>query len=63
MDGTCSTHRNVRNAYKILIRKPKRKRPRGTHANKREDNIRMDGSLRTGREVVYVIYQAQNRDQ
>jgi len=32
----------MRNYYKILVRKPERKRPRGRPRRRWEDNIRMD---------------------
>jgi hypothetical protein len=32
----------MRNAYKILVGKPERKRPLGRPERRREDNIRMD---------------------
>jgi hypothetical protein len=34
--------REVRNAYKMLVRKPKGKRPLGRSRHRWEDNIRMD---------------------
>jgi hypothetical protein len=42
----CSGHvartGDMRNAYKILVRKPERKRPLGRPGRRWEDNIRMD---------------------
>jgi hypothetical protein len=35
--GACSTNREKRNAYRLLVGKPEGKRPLGT-----QDNIRMD---------------------
>jgi hypothetical protein len=34
--------REMRNAYKMLIRNPEGKRPLGRNGRRREDNIRMD---------------------
>jgi hypothetical protein len=34
--------RKTINAYKILVRKPERKRPLGTNRHRWEDNIKMD---------------------
>jgi hypothetical protein len=51
---------DIRNAYKILVRKPQRKSPR--HRYTWEDNINMD--LREiGWEFVNWIHLAQARDQ
>jgi hypothetical protein len=51
-----------RNAYGILVGKPKGKRPLGRHRNRWEDNIQMD--LRgTGWDGVDWIHLAQDRDQ
>jgi hypothetical protein len=51
----------MRNAYKILVRKPERKRPCGRPRHRWED-IRMD--LRElGSEGVDCIHLAQDRDQ
>ena len=38
MGRTCSTHRAIRNAYRILVGKAEGMRPRGRW----EDNIKMD---------------------
>jgi len=52
----------MRNAYKILVRKPEGKRPLGRHRCKWEDNIRMD--LREiGWESVDWFHLAQAREQ
>jgi hypothetical protein len=51
----------MRNTYKILVRKPKGKRQRGRPRRKGEDNIKMD--LREiGWEIVDLITLAQDRD-
>jgi hypothetical protein len=42
MGGACSTHGEKRNAYRILVGKPERKRPLGRTRRRWEDNIRMD---------------------
>jgi hypothetical protein len=42
MGGAYSVHGEVRNAYKILIGKPKGKRPFGRPRHRWEDNIKMD---------------------
>jgi hypothetical protein len=34
--------REMRNAYRILVGKPARKRPLGSHRHRCEDNIKMD---------------------
>jgi hypothetical protein len=52
----------MRNTYKILIGKSKRKRPLGRHRNRWEDNIRID--LREiGWKYVDWVHLAQDRDQ
>jgi hypothetical protein len=40
MVGLCSKHGEMRNAYKIFVRKPEGKRPLGKHRRRWEDNIR-----------------------
>jgi hypothetical protein len=61
MSGACTTRGEIRNAYKILVGKPERKRPLGRPRRRWEDNIRMD--LREiGWEVVDWIYLVQGRD-
>jgi len=52
----------MRNAYKILISKPERKRPRRRPGCRWEDNIRMD-LTNGGWEGVDWIYLVQYRDQ
>jgi hypothetical protein len=42
MGRACSTHGEKRNAYRILVGKPERKRPAGRPRRRWEDNIRMD---------------------
>jgi hypothetical protein len=51
----------MRNAYKILVRKFKGKRPLGRHKHKWEDNIKMDfrETVCTGMEWIHV---AQDRE-
>jgi hypothetical protein len=62
MGGACSRHGEVRNACKMLVRKPEGKRQLGRHRLRWEDNIRMDCRER-GWEDVDWIHLAQNRDQ
>jgi hypothetical protein len=52
----------VRNAYKILVGKPKRKRPLGKPRRRWEDNIRM-GLREIWWEGVDRMHLAQERDQ
>jgi hypothetical protein len=42
MGRTCSTNWTNRNAYRILARKPERKRPLGRPRRRWVDNIKMD---------------------
>jgi hypothetical protein len=42
MGGACSTNGEKRNAYKLLVGKPERKRPLGRPRRRWVDNIRMD---------------------
>jgi hypothetical protein len=52
----------MRNAYRILVRKPEKKILFGRHRHRQEDNIKMD--LREmGYEGVDWIHLAQDRDQ
>jgi hypothetical protein len=54
--------RSIRNAYKIFVGKPERRRPRGRIRRIWEDDIRKD--LReVGWEVVNWIHLAHDRDQ
>jgi hypothetical protein len=60
MGGTCSTYGEKRGAYRILMGRPKGRRPLGRPRRRWEDNIKMDLQ-----EVVWVtnwIELAQNRD-
>jgi hypothetical protein len=41
MIGACSTHGEVRNAYRILVGKPERNRPLGRAGRRWEDNVRL----------------------
>jgi hypothetical protein len=52
----------MRNAYKILVRKPEGKIPFGIHRHRWKDNIKMD-RRELGLEVVDWIHLAQDRDQ
>jgi len=53
---------DVRNAYKVVVGNPERKRPLGSRSRRWEDNIRMD--LREiGRKGVNWMHPAQDRDQ
>jgi hypothetical protein len=52
----------MRNVYRILVRKPKGKRPLRKPRHRCEDNIRMD-LTEVGWESVDWIHLAQNRDQ
>jgi hypothetical protein len=60
--GHVACMEEMRSACKILVRKPKGKRPLGRHRHRCEDNIRM--CLRKiGWEGVDWIHHAENRDQ
>jgi hypothetical protein len=61
MDGACSTHGEVSNAYKILVGKPERKRSLGRSRCRWEDNIRVD-LKEIAWEGVDWIHLAQDRD-
>jgi len=62
MIRTCSTHGDMRNAYKILVGKPEGRRPLEKTKRRWEDNMRMD--LReTGWEGVNEMHLAQDRVQ
>jgi hypothetical protein len=62
MGGACSTNGEKRNAYRILVRKPERKKPLGIPRRRWEDNIRKD--LREiGWGGIDWIDLAQDRDQ
>jgi len=53
---------DVRNSYKILVRKPEGKIPLRQHRHKWEDNVRIDLG-ETGWEDVDWFHLAQDRDQ
>ena len=42
MGGTCSTYRESRGVYKVLVGKPEGKRPLGRPKHRWQDNIKMD---------------------
>jgi len=42
MGGACSTYGDRRGVYRVLLGKPERNRPLGTHKSRWEDNIKMD---------------------
>jgi hypothetical protein len=42
MGGPCSTNGDKRNAYRVLVRKSKGKRPLGRPRRRWEDNIKID---------------------
>jgi hypothetical protein len=42
MDRACSTNGDKKNAYRILVGKPERKRPLGRQRRRCVDNIKMD---------------------
>jgi hypothetical protein len=42
MGGACSMHGEMRNAYRILVGRPERKRPLRRRMRKWEDNIKMN---------------------
>jgi hypothetical protein len=42
MDGACSSNGEGRYLYRVLVRKPERKRPLGRPRRRRENNITMD---------------------
>jgi hypothetical protein len=60
MGGACSAHWEIRNAYKILVRKPEGKRPLGRPRRRCEDNIKMD-LPEIGFEGVDWIHMVHNR--
>jgi hypothetical protein len=62
MEGACSMHGEMRNAYKIFIGKPVGKRLIGRPAHRWKDNISVDFSD-IGWEDVDWIHLAQDRDQ
>jgi hypothetical protein len=42
MGGACSTNGQKRNAYRLLVGKPERKRPLGRSRRRWVDNIKLD---------------------
>jgi hypothetical protein len=42
MNRICNPHVEKRNAYRVLVEKPERKRQLGKHKCRCEDNIKMD---------------------
>jgi hypothetical protein len=61
MGGECSTNGEKRNAYRLLMGKPKGKRPLGRPRRRWVDNIRLDlGEVEWG--DVYWIDLAQDRN-
>jgi hypothetical protein len=62
MGRACNTHGDVRNVYKILVRKPEGKKPLGRTRCGREDNARM-GLREVVWEGVDWTHLAQDRDQ
>jgi hypothetical protein len=62
MGGACGTHREMRNAYKIFVGKPKGNRPLGRPKRRRENNIKMNLKGRVW-EFVDLIHQIQDRKQ
>jgi hypothetical protein len=61
MGGTCSTHGEMKNAHKILIGKPERKRPLVRPMHRWEDNNKMD-VREIGFGSVEWIHMAQDRN-
>jgi hypothetical protein len=62
MGRACSTHGERRNAYRILVGNPERRRPLGRLRHRWEDIIKMDlGEIRRG--DTDWIHLAQDRDQ
>jgi hypothetical protein len=60
MGGACSSHGEIRPAYKILVGKSEGKRPLERTRHRREDNIKMDRKA-TGWNCVEWIHLAQDR--
>jgi hypothetical protein len=42
VDSICNTHEEMRNVYKMWVRKPQAKRPVGIPKGRKEDNIKMN---------------------
>jgi hypothetical protein len=62
MSRSCSTNGEKRNAYRILVGKPERKRPLGRLRRRWGDNIKID-HRETGWDDMDWINQDQDRDQ
>jgi hypothetical protein len=62
MGWACSTNGEKRNAYRILVGIPERKRPLGRPRRRWVNNIKMD-LIEIGWDGMDWIYLAQNRDQ
>jgi hypothetical protein len=60
MDGACTTNGEKRNAYRLLVGKPKGRGPLGRSRRRLLDNIRMD-LVEVGRGDVDWIGLAQDR--
>jgi hypothetical protein len=56
MSGACSTHREMRSAYKIFLRKPEVKGPLRRLRYWWEDNIKMDVREISGRVWIAFIW-------
>jgi hypothetical protein len=61
MDGACSTHGEIRVAYKTLVGKTKKNKQLERPRRRWEDGIKMD-LKKIGWEVVDLIHLAQDRD-
>jgi hypothetical protein len=48
MGGACNTYGDRRGAYRVLVRKPERKRALGRHRSRWEDNIKMSSRIGIG---------------
>jgi hypothetical protein len=62
MGGTCSTNREKRNPHRILVGKPKEKKPLGKSRRRCVYNIKMD-IRKIGWDGVVCIDMSQDRDQ
>jgi hypothetical protein len=61
MDRICSTYREIIGAYRVLVRKPERRRPLERPRRRSEDNIKM-GLREMGLRGKDWIYLAEDRD-